>query len=166
MGKAITTVLGDKRYLMYFAAIFGLLFFILLQIQVQAIPGNDLRFQARIFSFRDWILLVFISALNSLFVTTEIYIFKLKKEYRETIGLAKNVVAGGVGTTSGVLASVFGTATCSLYVSALFGFLGANSVLFLVNHKDLITSAALILLLISLFISSRRFNAACKTCKV
>lgn len=166
MIRAITTVLSSRRHLVYFIVIADLILFALFQFQVEAIPGNDLAFQAKIFGFKDWLLLSSISVLNSLFITTEVYIFGLKREHRQAMGLAKSATISGAGSASGVLASVFGTATCSLCVSALFGFLGANSVLFLVDHKDLIASLAVVLLLVSLFISSRRFSAACKACKV
>lgn len=165
--KALKIILGDRVYSAVFIIIAAAVFVILFQIQVKTIPGNDVLFQAQIFGPKDWLLLASIAVLNSLFITTQIHIYRLRKTRRGTLAnMGSGLTTGSLGTSSGILASVFGTATCSLCVGAIFGFLGSNTVLFLVNHRDLITVATIGLLLLSLRITVKRFNTACQACKI
>jgi len=163
---AIKKILSDKRYLSACILIAAIVFSVLFAIQVKTVPGNDSRFQIAIFGGKDWAILVAISILNALFITIEIYIFNLRRSARQTVGYGTGLITGGVGTSSGILASIFSTASCSLCVSAIFGFLGANSVVFLVNKRGYIVLATLFLLLLSLYLSSKRFDKTCKQCRI
>lgn len=163
---AIKTVLSDRRYLAAFVLITAVVFSLLFWIQVVTTPGNNGRFQIAIFNLKDWVILGAISILNAIFITIEIYIFNLKRSVQRSAGLGAGLVAGSVGTSSGILASIFSTATCSLCVSAIFGFLGANSVVFLVDNRIYVVFVAVALLLLSLFLSARRFRNTCQACSI
>lgn len=166
MVKAIKTVLQDKEYLVGFIILSGVIFFILFQIQVKTIPGNDPRLQASIFGLKDWLFLVLISGLNSLFLVMQVYINRLKNERKQTTQALTGVALSGLGTSSGIFASIFGTASCALCVSAIFGFLGTNAILFLVNYKDIVSFLAIAILLTTLIVTSQRLETACEECKV
>ena len=164
--SAVKTVFSDKRYFAAAVLIAAVVFSVLFLIQVKTVPGNDSRFQIAIFTWKDWLVLVAIAILNSLFITIEIYSFNLKRSVAKSLNASAGLITGGVGTSSGILASVFSTATCSLCVSALFGFLGANTVVFLVNNRYYVTVAALFLLILSLYLSSSRFVGVCNKCRI
>ena len=163
--SSIKIVLSDKKYLAGFIVLTGIIFFVLFQIQVQVIPGNDSKLQARIFGLKDWLLFAVISGLNSLFLVIQFYINQFNKIRRQAVPAA-SIASSIIGTSSGIFASIFGTASCSLCVSAVFGFLGVNTVLFLVNYKDIVALSAIALLLIVLITSSQRLNTVCKECRV
>lgn len=163
---AIKTILSDRRYLAAAILITAIVFSLLFWIQVKTVPGNSGPFQIAIFTWKDWAILGAIAILNALFITIEIYAFKLKRSAAQAINLGTGFITGGVGTSSGILASIFSTASCSLCVSAIFGFLGANSVVFLVSNRGYIVAATLFLLLLSLYLSGRRFGHTCYECQI
>ena len=181
---AIKRTLSDRRYLAGWVVITAVIFSALFLIQVKTVPGNSGALQIAIFGWKDWIILTVISILNALFITIEIYVFNLKREFNKLNGVGSGLITGGVGpvrgrgalralaasfeigTSSGVLASIFSTASCSLCASAIFGFLGANSVVFLVNNRRYVVVGTLFLLLLSLYLSSKRFSETCKQCQI
>ena len=163
---AIKRTLSDRRYLAGWVVITAVIFSALFLIQVKTVPGNSGAFQIAIFGWRDWTILAMIGILNALFITIEIYVFNLKREFNKLNGVGSGLITGGVGTSSGVLASIFSTASCSLCASAIFGFLGANSVVFLVNNRRYVVVGTLFLLLLSLYLSSKRFSETCKQCQI
>ena len=144
------------------AVIFSALF----AIQVKTVPGNSSSFQIAIFGWKDWVILAAIAVLNALFITIEIYAFNLRRSVMQAGRISAGLITGGVGTSSGIMASIFSTASCSLCVSAIFGFLGANTVVFLVNNRGYVVIASIMLLVLSLFLSARRFQNVCQRCKI
>lgn len=163
---AIKKTLSDRRYLAVCILIAAVVFSVLFAIQVKTVPGNDSRLQIAVFGWKDWAVLTAIAVLNALFVTIEIYAFNLKRLVAQAGGLGAGLITGGVGTSSGIVASIFGTASCSLCVSAILGFLGANSVVFLVNNRGYIVAGTLVLLVLSLYLSSKRFDKTCEQCRI
>lgn len=156
-------VFGDKRYLFGFLAAAFAMFWLLLYIPIKTIPGNDLAFQISILTPKDWFLFVSLPALTALSIVMNVYILKKKKSAQDSIAM---VGQNGTGFLSGVIASVFGTATCASCVASIFGFLGVGGVLFLVEHRTIITTGAIILMLISLYFTSKRVLNACKECRI
>lgn len=155
-------LIRDRNYLvllfLWWVVLFGLMFYI----PVKVVPGNSIRFQSILFGPKGYLFLAAISFLSALIVTMQIKIWKQRK----LCGVAAdNTALGGAGLFSGILSSIFGSATCSLCVGALFGFLGANSVLFLVNNKTYVLIGSLGLLLLSIYLSSKKLNNNCHICK-
>lgn len=164
--RAIKIVLNNRKYLLSFIILGISILIILFQIQVVTTPGNSVSFQLKLYQLKDWFLLGMVSMVNSLFIVMQVYLYKLQKANAKNTNLLGGIAVGSVGTSSGILTSIFGTATCSLCVSALFGFLGSNTVIFMVNNKDWITIGALFVLTISLILTSRRLTTTCEVCKV
>ncbi len=162
----IVRVLRKRWYSITFILLSVALVALLLQLQVKTIPGNSLRMMVALFGVTDWLLLGTVSAVNALFIVVQWYTFRLARSQHHRPAAFGGLVAGGLGTSSSVLASVFGTATCGLCATALFGFLGANSVVFLVAHRQAITVAAIVILLLSLVFVTHRFTASCDECKI
>lgn len=156
-------VFSDKRYLFgFFLAAFAM-FWLLLYIPIRSVPGNDLAFQISILTPKDWFLFTVLPALTALSIIMNIYILNNRRTIQDTVSMAGQ---GGTGFISGIIASVFGTASCASCVATIFGFLGFGGVLFLLQYRTYITIAAIILLLISLYFTSKRVMNACESCKV
>lgn len=159
-------IIKNKRYFIGFLILSVSILSLLFQLQIITTPGNSFSFQLRLYQVKDWFLLGTISMANSLFIVMQVYLFKLRKANTKNTHLFGGIAAGSIGTSSGILTSIFGTTTCSLCVSALFGFLGSNSVIFMVNNKDPITIGAISLLFVSLILTSRRLTDACEVCQI
>ncbi len=155
---AIRMVLSDTKYLLTFILFIGFFIWFFLYIPVRNIPGNDFAFQLSIMSPRDFILLITLSTLTALSIVMNGYILKRQFTLRSSVGM---VGQGGVGSLAGVIGSIFGTASCASCAVSLFGFLGVGSVFFLLQYREVITVAAILLLIFSLYFSSKSVLGIC-----
>jgi hypothetical protein len=135
-------------------------------IPVRAIPGNDLKFQLSIFTLRDYAVLIALTLLIALSLTMQMYLFRRTKTSRKKTAALSGGVTGVAGSFSGVLATVFATASCSSCAAALLGFLGSGAVLFLVENRWWMTLATTTLLLISLYVSAKKVLGVCVRCEI
>lgn len=156
-------VFSDKRYLFGFLAVAFAMFWLLLYIPIKTIPGNDLAFQISILTPKDWFLFTILPALTALSTVMNVYILNNKKSVQDGVSMVGH---GGTGFFSGLVASVFGTATCAACVASIFGFLGVAGVLFLLKYRTIITMGAIILMLVSLYFTSKRVLNACESCRI
>lgn len=159
--RAFKTVLTDIKSLFIFLTISIILFWMFLAIPVLTIPGNDFAFQLSILPRHEIILLVVLAISTALSLTFHIFVFRHKATVATSISFAGQ---GGIGSLSGIVASMFGTATCASCVASIFGFLGVGGVLFLVQYRTPITIGAIMLLLISLYFTSRKVLGVCEDC--
>ena len=158
---AIKTVLTARGYLLIFIVLAPIVFFIFILIPVSAIPGNDFAFQLSIFTPKDYTLLSILAPLISLVITTQIFTFHRNKNIKENL---KSAGVGAAGSYSGIIATVFATASCSSCVAVLFGFLGTGAVFFAVENRWLFVSLAIGLMLASLYFIARKINKVCTSC--
>ncbi len=155
---AIRMVLGDAKYLTVFFLLIGFFVWLFLYIPVRNIPGNDFAFQLSIMSARDIGLLIALSALTALSVVMNGYILRRQFSVRSGVGM---VGQGGLGSFAGVIGSIFGTASCASCAVSLFGFLGVGSVFFLLQYRQVITVVAILLLIFSLYFTSKSVLGIC-----
>lgn len=146
-------ILSRKNYLIAFVGLIVLLFGIFVLIPVFFVPGNSLLFQLSIFTSRDYVLLTVLSLLTSLLIVMQVYSYKQSK----INSLGKTTVGAG----SSFIAALFGTASCSSCVAAVFGFLGVGTVFFLLKYKWPIIGASISLMLISLYLVSLKIDEVC-----
>lgn len=158
---AIATILRERKYLALFLILYPIVFSVFVLIPIRAIPGNDLKFQLSIFTLRDYVVLIVLTLLIALSVIMQAYIFRRARKAQEKAATLGSGLAGGY---SGVLASVFATASCSSCAAALLGFLGSGSVLFLVENRWWVTFGTTILLFISLYFSAKKVVRVCVRC--
>ncbi len=161
--SASKIIFSDKRYILGFMGVAIAMFWLLLYIPIRTVPGNDLAFQLSILTPKDWFLFTLLPVLTALSIVMNIYILRNKSSIRDSASMAGQ---GGTGFLSGVIASVFGTASCASCLASIFGFLGVGGVLFLLQYRTYITAAAIILLLISLYFTSKRVLNACESCRI
>lgn len=160
---AIRKVLGQNSYRTLFVFFAVVIFWLFLAVPVYTIPGNDFAFQLSILGTQGILLLVLLSVVTSLLATFHIYILKHKGSLRTSSSLVGET-SGGL--LAGSIATVFGTATCAACVSSIFGFLGVGGVLFLVQYRLPITVTAIVLLVVSLYFTSRKVLGICTGCHV
>ena len=158
---AAKTVLTAKNYLLIFFVLSPVIFFIFVLVPVVAIPGNDFAFQLSVFALKDYVLLSVLAPLISLVIAMHIFVFRRNKNIRENI---KSAGVGAAGSYSGIIATVFATASCSSCVAVLFGFLGTGAVFFAVENRWLFVSLAIGLMLVSLYFIARKINKVCVSC--
>ena len=150
---AIRMVLGDMKFLTIFFLLTIALIWIFLYIPVRSILGNDFKFQLSILTPKDFALLITLSSLTALSMVMNLYI--LRRRFSAQSGIAL-VGQGGFGGIVGAVGSIFGTASCTSCVASLFGFLGVSGVFFLLEYKQIITSAAIIVMFISLYFTVKK----------
>jgi len=140
-------ILSKKNYLLLFLIIAIIVLAIYITIPVFTITGNDFLFQLSIFTFKDYVVMIPFSLLVSLMISMQIYSYKQRRSLRI---VGKSIVGG----YSGIVAGIFGTASCASCVAAIFGFLGTGSVLFLIANQWWVVSIAGLLVLLSLYLTS------------
>ncbi len=155
----------EQRVMRYVFAVCAFGFFLLMFLLPVAItPGNDVPFQAKIFTWQNYLTLAGISILAGLSVTLQIRVWREKRAAQ--IQSAGTTALSGAGVLSGLVSSIFASATCATCVGALFGFLGFGGVLFLLTYRWYFLSGAIILLVFSIYFSARRINRGCEICIV
>jgi len=155
---ALNTVLTKKYYKLWFVLFTLIFIFAYVFIPVWLTPGNSLSFQLSIFKIKDYILFVLLSMVTALLLLMQIFLFKVKKQYTQTVS------QGGVGVFSALFAGLLATAACSSCIAAVLGFLGAGSVFFVLENQPYVVFIAIILVVISLYFSSKRVLGYCKDC--
>lgn len=170
---AIKKVLAQKSYLAGFIVISIGIFWLFLAIPVKTVPGNTFALQLRILlDTGQFFLLAALSLLTSLSLVLHVYTFRHKHslrsdELKHSVATGASLVGSGTtGFVSGVIATIFGSATCGYCVAAFFGFLGIGGVLFLIEYRTWITIAAIALMLISLYFTSRKVLGVCERCTI
>lgn len=160
--NGVMSILKMKKYAIAWMVCSLGIFAILFYLPVKLIRGNDLLFQASLLKLSDYLLLLFFSLLSGLSIVMNVRIWQNKKSRVKSI---KNAAVGSIGTSSGLLASLFIAPTCSLCIGGLFSFLGAGSVLFLVEKRWFVITGGLALLLLSIVFSARVLSGSCAACK-
>jgi hypothetical protein len=144
-----------------FIILWVLFFIIMFSIPVLNIPGNSILFQAELFHYGDYLLLIALSSLSALSLLLQWVAFRSTRK-----GAAQGAVLGGTGVLSGVISSLFASASCATCVGALFSFLGFNTVLFLAIHHWYIITIAFLLLFASIYLATRKIVMGCEVCLV
>jgi len=157
----IRTVLGSARYRLWFSALTILLVAAYIFLPVWLTPGNTLAFQLSLFTARDYLLFLFLSASTALLILMQVFVF-----VRSRKGRAGAVGQGGVGVASALFAGLLATAACSSCIAAVIGFLGAGSVFFVIGHQWYFVYGGIALVLVGLYFSARRVAGYCEDCEV
>lgn len=159
--SATKVVLHEKMY-RYFTIPTAVIFFaFFLAIPIVAIPSNTLELQLSLLTATDYVTLTALAILGSLFLLMNIYAYKQSKQNKAQLGVMAESGFGGVSAT---FASIFGAASCPMCVASLFGFLGFGAVGFLVRYQVWVFVASLFLMLIPLYLTSKKVVGICNKC--
>lgn len=161
--QATKIILSTKIYLITFLGLSVLILWFLIFLPASTIPGNDFAFQLSLFTLFDLLLLSILSGLTALSLIFNIFLLisRKKKEYGVSL-----LGQGITGIVSGMIASLFGSATCSACVFTFLSFLGFSGVVFLHEYRIPITLAAVFILTISLYLTSHKIMGVCNSCKI
>mgnify|MGYP001560193198 CR=1 FL=1 len=156
--KAASTVLSVKKYSLIFVLLFVVVFWIIILVPGWIISA-DIRSQG--FSVSNFTFLAAVSVLTSLVITLQLFSFKITGK----AGAAQSAFSGA-GFFSALSAAIFSSATCGLCIATVFSFLGVGSVIFLVDNRAYVIAGSVVLLLLSLYFSSKKVNNDCEVCHV
>lgn len=138
------------------------MFSLFIFIPVVTIPGNDLIFQISLLTYREYSLFILLSILTALSIILQLYIYRINKSRKIGISIFGQ---GIVGVFSAFLASILGASTCAACLSFVFGLLGVGGFFFLLEYRNEITLFAVIILMLSIYFSSKRIMEDCEVCR-
>jgi len=146
-------------YAVLSAGVFIVMAVLFLLIPAWSVPGISVRTQLGIFSYRDGIILAFLSGLYAVFIPMQIYALRHKRDARD-LGMA---AGGGVGVLfSGVAGTAF-CASCLAPLFAVFG-IGFGGVLFVLSYRFYFVIGISLLMLLSIYLVARKVRNICDTC--
>ena len=158
--RAIQHSLRGTRYKLLFAGVALAMFFLYAYIPVLLIPGNDLAFQFSLLGLQDYALLAFLSLLNSLFITMQVYAVRKTRSVVSSIGK-------GIGGSAGALfAGIAGTAFCVSCLAPLFALfgIGFSGVIFTLQYRFYFVGVIVIFMLVALYLTSKKISKVCNSC--
>jgi len=159
--QAVRHTFHETRYRLLFIGIVLAMLFLFILIPVLVVAGNSFGFQLSLLTFQDFILLAFLSSLNSLFLTMQVRLWKSPKATVQGIGKG---IGGSAGTLfAGVAGSAF-CASCLVPFFALFG-IGFSGVLFTLQYRFYFVAVIVAFMLIAIYLTSKRIVDACENCK-
>jgi hypothetical protein len=128
-------------------------------IPVWTVACNTLAYQLKIFTPRDYAVLVLLSGLFALFVTMQTYMMRLRKK----IAGVSTAVGGGLGA---LFAGIAGTAFCASCLAPLFALfgIGFGGVVFVLNYRWYFVVGVTLLILIAIYLTARKINKVCTSC--
>jgi len=158
--QAAGVVLATWKYRVLFGASAAGMFVLFVAIPVWVVPGNSFAFQLSLFTFQDFIVLAFLSLLNSLFVTMQIYAMRM------TRAVVPGVATSAGGGASALFAGIAGTAFCASCLAPLFAFfgIGFGGVIFVLEYRYYFVAVITLLMLIAIYLSARKINKICISC--
>jgi len=155
---ASKTVLEKNTYKYWFILLSVAFFSAYIYIPIRLTPGNTLSFQLSLLKSKDFILFFILSTVTALLLLMQVFLFQSKRQRVQAVG------QGGVGVFSALFAGLLATAACSSCIAAILGFLGAGSIFFVLENQSYVVLGALVLVVVSLYFSSRRVLGYCLDC--
>lgn len=149
----------NTNYAFLFLSLFFVFFALFVLIPVWTVSGNTLATQLDIFTPRDYVLLILLSSLSSLFMTMQVYVMRHRRK-PEGIGAT---TAGGLGA---LFAGIAGTAFCAACLAPLFALfgIGFGGVIFVLEYRFYFVAGITFLMLIAIYLTARKINKICTSC--
>ncbi len=155
----IRELFKNKNYISIFLALFFVFFALFIFIPVWTVAGNTLAIQLEILTARDYVVLIFLSSLSSLFITMQAYVMRQKRK----IGGVSRATAGGIGA---LFAGIAGTAFCASCLAPLFALfgIGFGGVIFVLEYRFYFVAGITLLMLIAIYLTAQKINKVCASC--
>jgi len=160
--NAVKTVLQETNYRNWFIALSILIFAAYILLPVFLTPGNSIGFQLSLFRPLDFAIFFILSTVTALLIVMQLYVHNRSKK-KQVLATAGNT---GVSVSSALFGGLLATAACSSCIAGLLGFLGAGSVLFIVENQMPFVIAAITIVLASLYFTSKRVQNVCSSCDI
>lgn len=163
--SAAIKVFAERIYLLLALLMTAFFFGVFIFIPLVTIPGNDLRFQLSIYTRENYVLMSFLAVLVGATFAMQIYAAKKQRMLRKSLPPALHSAA--LSGASGIFGSIVGTASCSLCLTSLFGFIGfgTGSILFVLQNQIYFLLGAIIAMLVSLYFTARKVVKICQKCQ-
>lgn len=155
----IREVITKRNFALLFLIIFLVFFSLFAFIPVWTVSGNTIATQLDIFTPRDFLLLILLSSLSSLFMTMQVYVMRYR---RKPEGIS-TTAAGGLGA---LFAGIAGTAFCASCLAPLFALfgIGFGGVVFVLEYRFYFVAGITLLMLIAIYLTARKINKVCASC--
>lgn len=125
-----------------------------------SIPYNPLN-ASNSLRFQDFVFIFVVSILFAVSVALQLYSFDIIKK------ISKRGVAGGLSAfIAGLIAGITGVATCTACAVFLISFIGLPGMLLLSEYSIEIKIITIVLLLTSIYFTSRKIDSSCEACTV
>lgn len=149
----------NKNYITLSLGLFFVFFALFVLIPVWTVSGNTLATQLGIFTTRDYVVVVLLSSLSSLFITMQAYAMRQERNAR-SVGTA---TAGGLGA---LFAGIAGTAFCASCLAPLFAIfgIGFGGVVFVLEYRWYFVVAITLIMLVAIYLTARKINRVCNSC--
>jgi len=158
---AIQHSLRGAGYKILFVGAALAMFSLYISIPVFVVPFNDVAFQLSLLTSQDFILLGFLSLLNALFVTMQVYSIRMT---RSTVSGISKGISGSFGALfAGIAGSAF-CASCLAPFFALFG-IGFSGVILTLQYRFYFVAVIVAFMLVALYLTSKKIVGACEDCK-
>ena len=146
----------NKNYVWLFAFSFIVMFSLFILIPIKIVAGNSFTIQLSILSIKDYVIIILLSGVYSLFVPMQVFVMKKRKKSKE-IG---TVVGGSVGV---LVAGIAGTAFCTACLAPLFALfgIGFGGVLFVLEYHLYFVIAIVVLMLLAIYFTARKIQSIC-----
>ncbi|MCH7605251.1 hypothetical protein IID24_04670 [Patescibacteria group bacterium] len=158
---AIQHSLRDTGYKFLFVGVALAMFSLYIYIPVFIVAGNDLAFQLSLFTPQDAILLGFLSLLNALFITMQVYAIRMT---RSAVSSISKSISGSFGA---LFAGIAGSAFCASCLVPLFAFfgIGFSGVIVTLQYRFYFVAVIVALMLIAIYLTSKKIVDGCEDCK-
>lgn len=159
---ALFQTLKNKSSLGVFIVSACFLFTAFIAIHVFSEAGNTWKFQLQIFRTQDYILMLVLAILGGL--NFALYWFASLQRKKQDV--TQSAVGGITSGIAGVFGATVGTASCAsclVHVLVLIG-LGTGSALFILENQTYFVLGSIILMLVLIYLVSRKINKICTSC--
>ena|SRR3989338_11569379 len=159
--EAARIVFAKRRYIIAVFALMVALASFIVFVPVVTIPGNDILFQLSIMPKSDHLIILLVSFLTAFSLTYNLYLVRRNRNnYSESVG---NATVSGF---AGIASSFFGTITCISCATTIIGVLGVGTVAFLYQYRPLLATISIAILVVSLYLTSKKVLKLCGSCYV
>jgi hypothetical protein len=157
----IKTSFENKKYYIVFAVSFIVMFILFTLIPVFTVAGNTVATQLDIFTLRDYVVIAILAGIYSVFISMQIYVMRQRKK----VAGVGTTVGGGLGA---LFAGIAGTAFCASCLAPLFAIfgIGLGGVVFVLQYRFYFVTGAIILMMIAIYLTSRKIQKICDACSV
>lgn len=160
--RAIQATLSSRKHAIISVVSAIIMLFLAVYIPSVLTPGNTIAFQLSLYTPAEATLTLLFSVLFGLSVGMQSYASHLRKAGKHA-AIAKHTGTGAVA----FVGTLFSAKLCPICLSAILSFvgIGGSAALVLFSYKTEILAASALMLLLSIYFTSKRITLTCDKCK-
>jgi uncharacterized oligopeptide transporter (OPT) family protein len=133
--------------------------FIYIYVPIIFSQGNNFRSFLNLTPWYGFLFLILLSFLMGLLIVMQLYLFNANKKFS-----VRGFTGGIIASFSSIISGIFSSASCAACLSVFFSFLGTSGTLFLLNYRWEIAIATFLMVVISIYLTSKKINNKCMDC--